>query len=211
LPALKGSGQGDAAGLGELDGVGEQVEQYLTQPQRIADAAGRQVGGFLQAQVEALGAGTVGDEFEGAVEHVAKRHFAGFDVQLAGVDLGEVEDFIDYAEQLVAGGEDLLEGVAGLFGVLVIALADLGETEHAVHRRTDLVAHVGEEFAPRPRQALGGRQRIFPGLGGGALGADVDDADHRADDFPVFDDGMAGQCHRYRMPVGVPVGLVIDP
>jgi hypothetical protein len=89
--------------------------------------AGGKFAGFLQFQVQALGAGPVGDQLECVPSTAAENHFAALDLQLAGIDLGEIEDFVDDAEQLVARGEDLLEGVARLFGILVIALADVGK------------------------------------------------------------------------------------
>ena len=57
------------------------------------------------------------------------------------------------------------------------------QPEDAVQRRADLVAHVREELATYPGQILRGDQRLFTGLGRSTLYADIDEADHRADDL----------------------------
>ena len=73
------------------------------------------------------------------------------DLHLAGLDLGEVEDVVDQAEEVPAGDADLGEVgdealLAELRGFLDehFAVADDG-----VERRAQLVAHIGEELALR--------------------------------------------------------------
>jgi hypothetical protein len=77
------------------------------------------------------------------------------EVELAGLDLGEVEDVVDQVQQRVGR---LLRRAAD--SALLRASAErlqqqLGHADDAVHRRADLVAHVGEELALRARRALG--------------------------------------------------------
>ena len=52
----------------------------------------------------------------------------------------------------------------------VLAIEQLGQAEHAVHRRADLVAHVRQELALGPGGGLGGR---FAGLQLGGAAADL--------------------------------------
>src|SRR3546814_12183191 len=70
-------------------------------------------------------------------------------IQLAGLDLGEVQDVIDDLQQMPAA----LVNIAGIAVVAVAAeLAvqlvqhDLGKTDDGVERRAQLVPHVGEEL-----------------------------------------------------------------
>jgi hypothetical protein len=68
--------------------------------------------------------------------------------ELAGLDLGDVENVVDQVEQVVAGrvdrlGELDLLGAEVAFGVL---RQQLGQDQRAVQRRAQFVGHVGEEF-----------------------------------------------------------------
>src|SRR6185369_1211276 len=66
--------------------------------------------------------------------------------ELAGFDLGQVEDGVDDFQQVLPGGVDLVQ-------LLRLLWADpgpahqVGHAENAVHRRPDFVAHVGDEGA----------------------------------------------------------------
>jgi hypothetical protein len=79
----------------------------------------------------------------------------------AGLDLRQVEDVVDDAEQALGGVVDLAQVIA----LAVVQFGLQGEVGHAddgVHRGADLVAHVGQEVR------LGGGSRF--GGGTGALG-----------------------------------------
>src|SRR3546814_2004581 len=69
-------------------------------------------------------------------------------LELAGLDLRQVEDVVDQAQQVRAAVVD----VDGVLAVPLIAhraeqlvLDDLGEPDDGVQRRAQLVAHVGKE------------------------------------------------------------------
>ena len=104
-------------------------------------------------------------------------------LHLARFDLREVEHAVDEAEQVVAGLLDLLEIgherlVAGIARVLGKHLA---VADDRVERRTQLVAHVGEERALGAVGALGrllGAAQLL--LGALALGDVPGDADEQA-------------------------------
>ena len=66
--------------------------------------------------------------------------------ELAGFDLGQVEDVVDDGQQVPGGGVDLFQAF-GLFEGGGFPLHDVRHAEDGVHRRADLVAHVGEEGA----------------------------------------------------------------
>ena len=78
-------------------------------------------------------------------------------LELAGLDLGEVEDLVDQGQQVRAGVVDPSSGstswlLAALLGLL---LEHLGDADDGVQRRPELVAHVGEELALRPGRRHG--------------------------------------------------------
>ena len=117
----------------------------------------------MEIQAFALGlrahkCGDVARHRDGIKHHRLKRKFAG-------LHLGEVEDVVDDGEQRIAGVADaegklhLLRGQSGLD-------QQVDETQNAVHRRADFVAHVGNEFALR--LAGGGclNRKLLGGLNG---------------------------------------------
>ncbi len=74
---------------------------------------------------------------------------AGLDRQLAGLDLGEVEDVVDDGEQRLprtAHRVGILALLRGKFRVQQQA----GHADYSIHRRADLMAHVGQEFGLVP-------------------------------------------------------------
>ena len=87
--------QPDLAALGELDGVVDEVGQDLAEPQRVAEQmlgnAGRDVGQELEPLVVRL----LGGERRDRADDFVEPEVGGFDVELAGLDLGEIEDVVD--------------------------------------------------------------------------------------------------------------------
>ena len=104
--------------LGELDRVVDEVRQDLAEAQRVAQQvlrdAGRDVGQELQPLVVRLLRGERGDGADDLVE----LEVGGLDVELAGLDLGEVEDVVDDRQQRGAGVVDLADVIALLGGEL---------------------------------------------------------------------------------------------
>ena len=70
------------------------------------------------------------------------------------LDLGVVENVVQNHEQRFGRRAHQLERAALLLGQLGIE-NQLHEAQHGVHRRADLVAHVGQECRARPGDALG--------------------------------------------------------
>ena len=83
-----------------------------------------------------------------------------FEFELAGFDLGEIEDVIDDIEQRAAG---LVDGV-GIAALAVIQAGRMAQqlrhAEHAVHRRADLMAHARQELALGAAGAFGALERL---------------------------------------------------
>ena len=74
-----------------------------------------------------------------------------FDVEASGLDLRQVEHVVDQIEQLRAALGDGVDRVPLCRGQGGVALQELCVAEHAVQRRAQLVAHVGQELALRAR------------------------------------------------------------
>ena len=76
------------------------------------------------------------------------------EIELAGFDLGEIEDVVEHAEQGIGG----VFHDAQVFALFVIELCFERQVRHAddrVHRRADLMTHVGEEVALGPVRVFG--------------------------------------------------------
>jgi hypothetical protein len=113
--------------------------------------------------------------------HVAGREL---DLDLARLDLREVEHVVDELEQVHAALGDRVERLELGRGHRAVALEQLGVAEHAVERRAQLVAHAREELALRARRRLG----RFLGVAqlGFALAALGDVAEERAEEEAVL-------------------------
>ncbi len=131
-----------------FDRVGQQVLENLLQALAIGEEHGRRT--FLHLHLEPQLA--IGRQ---RLEHPAQaidqaRHAGVFRAhfQLAGFDLGDIEDVVDQVEQVIAGGIDRL-GKLDLLGAEVflrVLRQQLGQDQRAVQRRAQFVGHVGEEF-----------------------------------------------------------------
>ena len=160
--------EGDLTGLGELDGVVDEVGQDLGQTQGVADQVVGHPGGDMDEEFQALLVGLEANHGGDVAEDVVEPEGDVLHLQLVGLDLGKVEDVVDDAKQGVAGPLDLLQVVALLGGQFGLE-GQVGHADDGVHRRADLVAHVGQEQALGLGCRLGLQPRLLH-LGG--LGAD---------------------------------------
>ncbi len=79
------------------------------------------------------------------------------ELELAGLDLRQVEDVVDHLQQVPRGVADLARARSRCSRVVRVAAQQVGQADDGVHRRADLVAHVGQEGA------LGTRPPLPPG------------------------------------------------
>ncbi len=140
----------------ELQGVSQQVEEHLPQPERVR-LGRRQAALHLGAQhdppVVRLDRQWLCDLLEQRAEIDGLR----LEPQAPALELRQVEDVVDQGKQAVAAGHDVadilclrfVEAAGGALG------QELGETDHRVERRHQLVAHVGEQGALGQADALG--------------------------------------------------------
>jgi len=166
-----GDGERDGAGIGELDGVGDEIADDLADAGEIPDDGGGNGVIDPAGERELLLRGDRFEEAQDIVDGAAEIERALFDFEGVGFDLGEVEEIVEQAEEGFAAGENG-DDVVALSGIEVGAFEQAGEAEHAVHGRANLVAHGGEEF----RFGLVGG---FGGFLGGGEGAGA-----------IFDDGL---------------------
>jgi len=146
----------------EFHGVAHEVDHDLLQALRIADQRGGHVGRDAQDEPDALRVRAVREAPQRRAQAAAGLELDRLELQLACLDLGEIEDVVDDAEELVSGRLRGLDVVALLGGERGVA-QEIGHSDDAVDRGPDLVAHP--------------RQEVRFGAGGGlreiALGAQL--------------------------------------
>src|SRR5205085_8500261 len=81
----------------------------------------------------------------------------GREIHLPRLDLREVEDVVDDAEEVLAGGVNVVEELFLAIGDASFEsrLEYFGETDDRVERCPQLVAHVREKLALLPRSLVG--------------------------------------------------------
>ena len=101
-------------------------------------------------QLEALSLCRTGEELTDILDELTYLELLSDQVQFASLDLRVVEDVVDDLHHR-------LRGSAHRFDEALLPLVELRprqelrHAQHAVHRRTDLVAHVGQELVLRSR------------------------------------------------------------
>ena len=135
---------------GELHGVGTEVEQDLPDPGAVPEERRRNVRLDVDQELDPFGVGGARQDPPDVVDDAGQVERGLLDLELAGLDLREVEDVVDdhqqaLRRQLDAGSE------LRLLLVEIGLEQEIGEPDDAVHRRPDLVAHGGDELGLRPR------------------------------------------------------------
>ena len=156
----------DAALVGELEGIAEQVTENLQDALAVGFQRDGDVGVDVEVEVDLL----LGrHRLEGRLEllrDVRERNVGRVDLDLAGLDLRQVEHLVDQVEEVRACAVDRLR-VLDLLRIevrLLVVREHAREDEQRIERRAQLVAHVREELAlvlGRERQL---RRLLFDGL-----------------------------------------------
>ena len=119
----------------------------------------RQLAVELDVEVEALVGGELAEGPLHVLLEMRHRHVADLDRHRAGFDLRQVEDVVDQVEQVGARRVDR----PGELDLLLVEIAlrvvgqQLGQDEQRVERRSQLVAHVGQELG----LVLGGERELL--------------------------------------------------
>ena len=137
----------DFAALGELHRVAEQVDDHL--PQSLAIAAHRDVElrGQVADQLQPLDVRALGQDLDRILDDIAQVVGRLVELELAGLNLREIEDVVDDAEQRVTRLMDR-GGIAALPLIQAHRMVQqLGHAQYAIHGRADLMAHARQEIA----------------------------------------------------------------
>ena len=135
MPALRGV----------FDRIGEQVYQDLvdaglvTNQVFVADACDLQVEFLVFGFCHGL------DDRVYRGDDIVEGKFLQVQDDLAAFDLGDVQHIVDQAQQVLAGGGDFFGVLPDLGGVFRVLGQEGGEPQHRVHRRADIVGHVGQK------------------------------------------------------------------
>lgn len=122
----------------------------------------------MRGEFEAFLFRAQGQGLDGVADAIVQIERNRLDLQLAGLDLREVEDVVDHPEQGVTGAWSrlhLFALIGGEFGVQ----EQLGQPHDAIHRGSDLVAHISQESALGTAGSFG----PFPGFAQFQLGHDL--------------------------------------
>ena len=131
--------------VSELDGVVTEVDEDLSQTQRVSDQYFRYLWIMVDEELKTTLLGPVADDVGHVGDHLFEFELRCFEFELVGFDLREVEDVVDDTKQR-SGGVMRFGDVVGLH---VVEIGLLDEVEHPhdrIHRGADLVAHVGQEL-----------------------------------------------------------------
>src|SRR5579864_407105 len=96
------SSHDDLTLFGELDSVVAEIDKDLTEAKRITFRMSADCGINIKDQFEALGGSFFGDEVADILEDFLQIEVDVFDSKLARFDLGEVQNVIDDAEEMLA-------------------------------------------------------------------------------------------------------------
>ncbi len=134
----------------ELEGVAGEIHQALRDAPVVA-VGDRKAVGYVDHEFQPFLGGERAQRNVDDVDDLARRILRQRELHAPGLDLGEVEDVVDQAQQVAPVHLDVGERLLQVRRNVAIEPVEqhLGEPENRVHRRAQLVAHVGEEFRLR--------------------------------------------------------------
>ncbi len=130
----------------ELQGVVEQVDEDLPQAGHVTHDCFRYAFLEHQRQLDPLGCRNRGQQVQGGLQALAQVEGRRFQLHLAGLDLGEVQDVVDDGEQPIAAAADDLYELHLLGGQFRVEQQP-AHADDGIHRGADLVAHGSQESA----------------------------------------------------------------
>ncbi len=95
VPLSDGHLQQDLAALGEFDGVADQVDDHLAQPDRIAAQPCRHILGDEIDELEIFGGATLAEHGRNFGKNVARIEIALEQLEAARFNLREIENVVD--------------------------------------------------------------------------------------------------------------------
>ena len=130
----------------ELDGIGQNVQQDLVQPQRVGDD-------ILVFHIHGINkkrqplCRNIGlNDGAHIVDEVRQMHRFFLDLYLSALDAAHIQHIIDEGKQMLAGCGDLFEVVQHLFPIVDMGRSQRSEADDGVHGGADIVAHIEQEL-----------------------------------------------------------------
>ena len=139
--------QDHLAAIGELERVGEEVQEDLTHALRVAHHVDRGVR-HVDAKLEILAAAQAIHLRGARARQLRQVHRGEADLEAAGLGLGQVEHVVDERQEVLAVALDPLQRLARPCAQVLLRRRheEIGEAEDGAERRPKLVAHGGEEL-----------------------------------------------------------------
>ena len=128
-----------------VDGVCQQVDQHLTQTQRVGNDDVLRDVLHTQGEGNAAHGGARADHAAQLLHLLREGNDAGVEHHPAAFDLGDIQNIVDQRQQVTARRGDLVQTVPHIASVVQMELGDLRHADDGVHRRADIVRHGGEE------------------------------------------------------------------
>ena len=110
--------------------------------------------------------------------HLTRVEVDILELQLAGAQLGEIQDVVDQGQQRVGAGADVLQHLALVGTEHAVRQHQAAEADNGVERSANFVADVGHELGLQPRRVQGGVARLTQLLFQTLALADIAVADH---------------------------------
>ncbi len=139
--------------LGEFDRVADKVEQDLADSRRIAPEAARGSRIDQRPELQSLLRRLRREQRRRTLHDLDQIEVDRFELDLAGFELRDIEDVVD-------DGQQRFRTVAHHLGIFALFRGQAGvqqqsvHAENPVHRRADLVAHIGQELGFGPVRGL---------------------------------------------------------
>jgi hypothetical protein len=94
--------------FGELEGVVDEIAEHLGEPHRVADRLHRHVRRDRGRKIEILRLRPLAEQRHHGVDDLGRLHGNALELELAGLDLREVENVVDNGEKALPGTRDHL-------------------------------------------------------------------------------------------------------
>ena len=133
------------AGIGKLDGVGQQVQHHLANTYRITHQRPGQVLIHPHFQCQAFLPGTAAEHVDEVVQGFPQVERNGFQFHLAGFHGGDVQQVVNDGREVFRRAQQGIH-ILPLFLVQRRVGQKVGVTEHGLQGDSQLVADVGQEL-----------------------------------------------------------------
>jgi hypothetical protein len=133
----------------ELHGVAHEVRHDLTNSGGVSDNEVVQQWVGVVDEFEPAGDRAGGEPFECRQHALIEIEWLVFNLHVLSVDLREVENVVEHGEERLATAPERV-GEVVLLAIEATVQQHVGHADHAIQRRTNLVAHVRQKLALRP-------------------------------------------------------------